>query len=106
MQNARQELIQALTAADKLRTTDIIAFNIEIRDWHDKVIHSCKGTSLTADDLDAIDVLYDSGYGSQRLFGLVLFNDNTWLSREEYDGSEWWIHNIPPTVEYILGGGI
>ena len=106
MQNARQELIKALTAADKLRTTDIIAFNIEIRDWRDKVTHSCKGTLLTADDLDAIDVLYDSGYGSQQLFGLVLFSDNTWLSREEYDGSEWWIHNVPPTVEYITGGGL
>ena len=73
---------------------------------HTNIKRTVKGTSLTADDLDAIDVLYDSGYGFQRLFGLVLFNDNTWLSREEYDGSEWWIHNIPPTVEYILGGGI
>lgn len=106
MQNAKQELIQALTAANKLRTTDVVAFNIEIRDWHDKIIHSCKGTALTADDIDLINVLYNSGYGSQQLFGLVLFSDGTWLSREEYDGSEWWIHNVPPTIEYILGGGI
>ena len=106
MTNARQELVLALAQANKLLTTDVIAFNIQIRDWHDSILHSCKGTTLTPDDLDNIDVVYDNGFGSQHLFGYVLFSDNTWLSRETYDGSEWWIHNIPPTIEYILGGEI
>jgi hypothetical protein len=44
------------------------------------------------------DVNYDSGYGGQRLFGLVWFEDGTWLSRGEYDGSEWWIHNSLPQI--------
>jgi hypothetical protein len=43
-------------------------------------------------------VNYDSGYGGQRLFGLVWFEDGTWLSRGEYDGSEWWIHNSLPQI--------
>lgn len=38
--------------------------------------------------LAAID--YDNGYGGQELFGTIVFKDNTWLEREEYDGSEWW----------------
>ena len=49
------------------------------------------------------DITYHNGYGSQELFGAVLFKDNTWLSRGEYDGSEWWEYNKPPTVEEIIG---
>ena len=105
MANARQELVSALAQANKLLTTDVIAFNIQIRDWYDNILHSCKGTTLTSDDLDNIDVVYDNGFGSQHLFGYVLFSDNTWLSRGEYDGSEWWDYNYPPTVEEILNFG-
>ena len=51
-------------------------------------------------ELDKID--YDDGYGTQELFGVVVFNDGTWLSRWEYDGSEGWRHNvIPKEEEYI-----
>ena len=39
--------------------------------------------------------MYNSGFGGQELFGNVWFDDGTWLSREEYDGSEWY------TVNYV-----
>ena len=42
---------------------------------------------------------YDSGYGGQELFGCVVFNDNTWLTRGEYDGSEWWEYQTCPSYE-------
>lgn len=45
---------------------------------------------------------YDSGYGLQELFGDVVFKDGTWLSRGEYDGSEWWHYNIKPTYEAFI----
>ena len=38
------------------------------------------------------DFEYDSGYGCQKISEdlIVLFEDNTYLRRLEYDGSEWW----------------
>ena len=44
-----------------------------------------------------LDFNYDDGYGRQELYGTVWLKDNTWFSRYEYDGSEWWIYNeVPP----------
>jgi hypothetical protein len=45
---------------------------------------------------DLARIEYDNGYGNQELFGTVWLTDNAWLSREEYDGSEWWEHNQYP----------
>ena len=39
---------------------------------------------------------YDSGYGCQEVYGNIVYKDGTWLSREEYDGSEWWQYNSTP----------
>ncbi len=41
---------------------------------------------------------YDSGYGSQELFGNIWYNDGTWSERGEYDGSEWWEHKSRPDI--------
>lgn len=38
----------------------------------------------------ALEFDYDSGYGGQNLYGYIWMEDGTWLSRGEYDGSEWW----------------
>jgi len=49
--------------------------------------------------LHKLDFKYDSGYGGQELFGTVwIKRDNTWLSRGEYDGSEWWEYNECPVI--------
>jgi hypothetical protein len=49
--------------------------------------------------LNKLDFEYDSGYGGQELYGTVwLMKENTWLSRGEYDGSEWWEYNECPKV--------
>lgn len=46
---------------------------------------------------------YDSGYGSQELFGKIWYEDGTWSSRFEYDGSEWWEHcKCPEIPEELL----
>ena len=52
--------------------------------------------------LDGLDFEYDDGYGQQELFGIVWLVDGSWLSREEYDGSEWWQHNSLPSVPSYL----
>jgi hypothetical protein len=48
--------------------------------------------------LDSLNFTYYSGHGGQELFGIVWLKDGTWLSRGEYDGSEWWIHNVLPEI--------
>ena len=43
---------------------------------------------------------YNDGYGGAEVHMdlVVLFDNGSWLSRDEYDGSEWWIHNKKPRV--------
>jgi len=52
--------------------------------------------------LDQLNNLrYDSGYGSQKLYGTIWYEDGTWSSRGEYDGSEWWEHNKLPPIPTV-----
>jgi hypothetical protein len=48
--------------------------------------------------LSKIDYRYDSGYGSQNLFGFIWFDGGSWAEREEYDGSEWWAMRKCPHI--------
>lgn len=59
------------------------------------------------------DVLYDPGFGSAEVATdlIVHFSDGRYLSREEYDGSEWWAYQAPvskPTTrrtpKSVVGG--
>jgi len=45
---------------------------------------------------------YDDGYGSQKVFGLLVFKDGSWLDRDEYDGSEEWVLRFTPTREEVF----
>ncbi len=47
----------------------------------------------------SLNVKYDSGYGTQHLFGVIWFQDGTWATRGEYDGSEWWQYHRRPDIE-------
>ena len=43
---------------------------------------------------------YDAGYGIQYWDGWITFEDeDSWLVRREYDGSEWWLLLTPPKLE-------
>jgi hypothetical protein len=48
--------------------------------------------------LPLLDFNYDSGFGGQELFGTVWYLDGTWSDRREYDGSEWWEHQVCPPL--------
>lgn len=53
--------------------------------------------------LDELDFGYDAGYGGQELFGTIWFEDDVWMTRAEYDGSEWWQgHSIPDIPEELI----
>lgn len=46
--------------------------------------------------LQYLDFEYDDGFGGQELEGVLWFSDDTWATRGEYDGSEWWeYHKLP-----------
>ena len=50
-----------------------------------------------------LDRNYDSGYGGQELFGVILCENNVWFERGEYDGSEWWEKNYYPNLNELFG---
>ena len=59
------------------------------------------------------DMHYYSGFGGQSLATdiLIVFSDQTYMKRGEYDGSEWWEYNEPfvmPTelkpIKHIANG--
>ena len=45
---------------------------------------------------------YDDGFGGQQLFGIIVFKDNSWLEREEYDGAENWQHKNTPQLDEVF----
>ena len=46
-----------------------------------------------------MDFMYDAGYGGQELHGTIWFKTtDSWLTRGEYDGSEWWDLNYMPEI--------
>lgn len=55
----------------------------------------------------AKDTNYDCGYGSEEVAVdlVICFNDGSWLSRESYDGSEWWRYNSYPQKPRIFYKG-
>lgn len=91
--NAKQELLDIITS----RNLTILKIEITYThtNWDDN-------TAITKDitTLDDLNFDYDAGYGSQELFGAVYCKNSNnrpvWLTRGEYDGSEWWdINTIP-----------
>lgn len=48
--------------------------------------------------IEKLDFTYDDGYGTQELFGTIWLENNHWLSRLEYDGSEYWQYNCCPKI--------
>lgn len=54
--------------------------------------------------LQLLNFEYDNGYGSMEITGTVWCHDSnlavpsTWLTRDEYDGSEWWVYNTLPKI--------
>lgn len=95
--NAKEELVRAIK--DEAIKCAIIR---EDPDDHDKPKEWFLRVGYTEKEmtefLNSLDFSYDAGYGGQELFGTVWLKDGTWLSRGEYDGSEWWEHNKLPEI--------
>jgi hypothetical protein len=54
--------------------------------------------SMTWDEFVVVaDVEYDSSYGSCEVATdlMIQFTDTSYMTRSEYDGSEWWDYTVP-----------
>lgn len=97
MANAKQELLDAVKETARIKCASIRYLR-----WEDEA--SQKTLKLNHSEieynefLNSLDFDYDDGYGGQELYGTVWLEDGTWLSRGEYDGSEWWEHNVLPAI--------
>lgn len=86
--NAYDELIEVLNEIGK-SLDDIKVISIRFDNYNREKNYELEYIKIdNVNDLKEIQ--YYDGYGIQELYGYVVFNDNTWLEREEYDGSEWW----------------
>jgi hypothetical protein len=76
----------------------------EHRDENGKFYYNYKHTEFYGDgnsfDISKLDFEYDDSYGTQEVHGFISFTDDTWLEREEYDGSEWWDFKECPKIEW------
>lgn len=108
MKNAKQELldfVQSLVARKQL-DIEINPIKCAIVNYYDAPTYLKVG--YTKEDLEVflekINFMYDSGYGSQEVFGKIWFTDDSWATRGEYDGSEWWEHHYLPQIPAELLG--
>ncbi len=100
MSNAKKELEKLLEGKAKVKCAKITKgyqydHEYQCPEYVLKLNHSEQEYN---DFLKSLDFEYDSGYGGQELYGIVWLEDGTWCTRGEYDGSEWWEHNVSPTI--------
>ena len=100
MSNAKKELEQLLQGKAKVKCAKITkGYQYDDEDqcpeYVLKINHSEQDFNVF---LKSLDFEYDSGYGGQELYGTVWLEDGTWCTRGEYDGSEWWEHNVLPAI--------
>jgi hypothetical protein len=98
--NARCELIEML---ESIKAT-VVCWSIKYSafEYEDQEVESILKKGYSDEEFQAelnkLDLEYDDGYGLQELFGVVLFDDNSWLERHEYDGSENWVWKRTPVL--------
>lgn len=93
MKNAKDEFIETI------KDYKVLWAYIERRDCIDDEITLLK-PFYTKEDyekfLKDINFIYDDGYGSQEVFGVIACDKRIWFDRREYDGSEWWEKHVYP----------
>jgi hypothetical protein len=95
--NLLEETLECL-ADNKLSPSDVLWVGM---------LDGAKSVAATWAEFEPIaaGVNYDSGYGCNEIpEGLVVVGSDWWLSRGEYDGSEWWDFNRKPERPVTLIG--
>ena len=107
MDNAKNELRRVLKA-NNVSIKEIIAadivYGLFFTEQADKAIKLSVGATKEDRKVfwEMLDFDYHDGYGAQNLFGTVWLTEGRWLTRGEYDGSEWWdFHSYPPIPPHL-----
>lgn len=96
--NAKEEFL------GEIRGKELICARIEYGYEYKKVclLHPNHDAKQLNTFLEKLNFEYDAGYGGQELFGTILFKDS-YSTRGEYDGSEWWVNHAMPTPAEVIG---
>ena len=97
MINAREELLEHVKDVNK----KVEFVKIKFCKFYSKPPVKIEGS--LEEVLPWLDFKYNNGHGGQLLFGYIWYNDGTWSSRGEYDGSEWWQYNECPDRDIEIG---
>lgn len=95
IKNAKDELLILINPEN------ILAANIELEFTRHILIKDASPAQLE-NFLSSLDSEYDSGHGTQQLFGTVWLRDGGWLQRGEYNGREWWTPMMRPEIPECL----
>jgi hypothetical protein len=100
MANAKNELL--LFVKDRKVIAAVIGEKSILKDGSNAKFSFRQGDNWDT-FLELLDFGYDSGYGSQKLFGVLWFEDGSWGDRRQYDGSEWWeLYSRPDIPAFLL----
>jgi len=102
--NAKNELLDVLKDKAPIKCAKIwTGYDFEHEDNNYILLKIGYSNPTDLDEFfNSLDFEYDNGYGGQNLFGTIWLNDGTWLTRGEYDGSEWWDYNKLPLIPIEL----
>ncbi len=95
MVNAQKELL------DHVKDREVELVKIVYREYYSRS-NPLRIEGALAEVLPMLNFEYDSGYGGQELFGYIWYTDGTWSERDEYDGSEWWNHQVMPDKDKTI----
>ena len=96
--NAKEEFLKFISNKTKVKCVAIL----DEHNWDDDAtpIELKVGYNQSEWDLflNQLDFEYNDGFGSQEIDGIIWFENNTWATRYNYDGKEWWEYNCLPEI--------
>ena len=97
MENAKKELLRVLYLNAKIKCASI-QYGWDLNSQVQKTLKVNYSQKDYDEFLNSLDFTYDDESEIQYLYGIVWLEDDTWLSRMDYDGFEWWQHNVLPSI--------
>lgn len=104
--NLKQELLEKV----KNYNLTILHISLYKKEWDKEQFEGIAKCILDKEydgDLSPLDFTYDNGFGWQEIYGTVYCKDANnrpaWLTRQAYDGSEWFQINYIPDYYYKYG---
>jgi hypothetical protein len=106
--NAKDELLEAL-GDNKIKAAEI-SYNLTQLISSKKVptVNLSLSVGYSQEEfksfLNALNFVYDASFGGNDFDGTIWLMDQTWIERDGYDGSSWWVHRQKPEIPSYLSG--